>query len=272
MQHTNTIMIPLCMGNLLQAKSVRDEEGHSSSISSLLHRFGNEFGKEITLRVEMRITKKSSEGGFMKKTHDVLVKFFLFSFVVLYMFSGQAKTADAGFLDDLASSIKNGINSGLGQKNPPEASTNAQNASADELLEPESDILGFKLSMTQKQAKDYAKTKFKGRPFLMVPVKVASSDYAKDSVLGFFLEVKSRHTDDPVLMRQGVEMVRVAFNPNNSNDIYAVSRFVNFGENSRVTTETLVNSLTAKYGKPVNVRKDFGNTIYTCLGRKPVLE
>lgn len=39
------------------AKSVRDEEGRTSDIRSLFHRFGNEFGKEMTFEVEMIVPK-----------------------------------------------------------------------------------------------------------------------------------------------------------------------------------------------------------------------
>lgn len=119
---------------------------------------------------------------------------------------------------------------------------------------PESDILGFKLSMSQNQAKNYAKTNFKGRPFAILPVNIATNDYKKDSVAGFLLEVKSCHSSDPVLIQDGVERVQILFNPNNnSSDIFAIFRYINFGVNSRITIATLIDSLVEKYGQPTSV-------------------
>lgn len=114
---------------------------------------------------------------------------------------------------------------------------------------PESDISGLTLSMGQDQIKKFVKTNYKGRPFALMPVKIATNDYRKDIILGLLLHVKP-HQDD-----NSMERIRVFFNPDTkSKDIFAIYRYVDYGINSRVTMATLIDSLVEKYGQPTSVQ------------------
>jgi hypothetical protein len=142
---------------------------------------------------------------------------------------------------------------------------------ADGQLGPESDILGFNLSMRQAQAKNYAQTHFKGRPLVTIPVKINTSDYRKDAVLGFLLEVKSGNSNSPVI-KEGIDLIKVVYNPNNnSNDIYAISRIVNYGySKSRITKATVIDSLVTKYGQPSKIVNHGHDAVLTWLANDDI--
>lgn len=136
-------------------------------------------------------------------------------------------------------------------------------ASADGQFGPESDILGFKLSMSQKQAKDYFTTHYKGSSFTMLPVELIDENYQAKSVAGFAF--KDKKTND---------RIAVMFNPNKgTDDVFAISRHTRFisqitlDQNNNphvkgtlVLKQVVLDSLIKKYGEPTRVIRDPNNT------------
>jgi len=122
----------------------------------------------------------------------------------------------------------------------------------------DSDILGFKLSMTQDQAKDYATHTYPNGNLTRFPVSLTIGGYAVETTAGFAVDCKT-----PTL-NYLCDVTNVAFNPTpNSTEIYAISRATRFsdyslrdqtqgipGRGTPITEENLISSLIAKYGKP----------------------
>lgn len=132
-----------------------------------------------------------------------------------------------------------------------------RSALADEKLENDTDILGFKLSMTQKQAKDYFTHNYKKKPTAMIQIDLKSPDNFKTKILaGFVADIKNNKNE--------LDRIAVLFNPNkNSNDIFAISRYTKFMSGYSITKSgntvdgtlmlktVLLDSLIKKYGEPM---------------------
>jgi hypothetical protein len=118
-----------------------------------------------------------------------------------------------------------------------------------------SDILGFSLSMSQNEAADFAHKTYPNAPFLMLPVGLVMAGVSVTATGGFVLETKPSQPNGQSFGVTGGDRLKVLFNPNKgSSDIFAISRYVNFGV-STMTMATLRNSLFDKYGKPTNTKE-----------------
>ena len=130
----------------------------------------------------------------------------------------------------------------------------ASPAFADGQFGPDSDILGFKLSMTQAEAKDYATKNYPNSQLVMLPVTLNESGYSTNTVAGFMLIDKEK-------LKTGItEMAEVLFDPNkDSTDIIAISRTTNFANAAQygasVLIQNSVDSVKAKFGQPDLVQR-----------------
>jgi len=133
-------------------------------------------------------------------------------------------------------------------------------AFADGQFGPESDILGFKLSMSQKQAKDYYIANYKGNSFATIPINLTTEFYKTDTVAGFMFDINKSKNNKNVIDR-----VQITYNPNSgSKDIFAVYRYTKFissytafphgnspeVKGTLVLKKVVLDSLIKKYGEP----------------------
>ncbi len=117
---------------------------------------------------------------------------------------------------------------------------------------PNSDINGFSLTMTQGQVLNYVKKEYSTDRFIMMPVEIVTNDYRVNTNLGLQIDIKPYQPNE-----LGRDRVKIFFNPNlASTDIFAIYRWVHFGVNNRITMATLFDSLVEKYGPPTNVHWD----------------
>ena len=126
-------------------------------------------------------------------------------------------------------------------------------ASAGGAFSKTSDILGLSLQMTPSEAKDFIAKNFTNASVLSLPVTVVTPEYQHSFVAGIAFDIKAKQTNDSVLASQGVDRIKLLFNPNDGNDIFAIQRSVNFGANSSITMATLKAQLIEKYGSPAKV-------------------
>jgi hypothetical protein len=139
----------------------------------------------------------------------------------------------------------------------------AKPASAAGQADANTDIAGFRLSMSQSEAKAYAAKAYPGAHIVDFLIDMQRDTRTQRVNAGFEFEKDNGDT---------LERIRVSFNPDKSaSDIFAISRFVTFSSKTPMVKKTLVDSLFAKYGEPINSKGRPGEREYTFLWSGPEL-
>jgi hypothetical protein len=122
----------------------------------------------------------------------------------------------------------------------------------------DSDVIGLNLAMPKNQVTDFIAKNFPNAPVEMLPVSVSMSGIQKSSNAGLVVEAHSSNSNDRFMMQNGVDRVKVLFDPNdNSPGVFAIYRYVNFENGSRMTMASLKASLMDKYGSPSQTSESF---------------
>jgi hypothetical protein len=133
-------------------------------------------------------------------------------------------------------------------------------------IEPNSDILGLNLTMSQDQAKDYVSTSYKGSPIKAIVAQLQAADYSQDVVAGFVFDATLDGTG-----KGNTDRVAVIFNPSKgASDIFAISRHVQYvsqvtiddsqryhADGTLILKQVLLDSLVKKYGPPIKTDPGF---------------
>lgn len=117
-----------------------------------------------------------------------------------------------------------------------------------------SDIRGYSLSMTKSQVLNKVKTSFKRDDYFLIQAPIETQYYSENYLLGIEADFisyvdKFGHSNTTTT---GQDRIFVFFNPiSQSNDIFAVSRYVFYDpEKNPTTVKSIEKSMEEKYGKP----------------------
>ncbi|HEY1723306.1 MAG TPA: hypothetical protein VGG27_18835 [Magnetospirillaceae bacterium] len=112
----------------------------------------------------------------------------------------------------------------------------------------DADIVGFKLSMTQDQIRQYIATHMRRSLPFDIDIDFGQSGYDQKNKLGVAFEI----TDAPSAEtpKPPYDYVAIAYNPNgDQHDIFSIMRTVHYDPSMNMTLNSIVSSLREKYGQ-----------------------
>ena len=118
-----------------------------------------------------------------------------------------------------------------------------------EQLSADTSILDFKLAMTKDLVEKSAEQQFPESHLTKLPVIITLGTYKKEATAGIVFDA----------LPNGTDRTKILYNPNqNSSDIFAISRDLNYGGSGTILVKTLHDSLLEKYGKPLKISESGG--------------
>lgn len=114
-----------------------------------------------------------------------------------------------------------------------------------------SELVGLSLAMTQAQVSDFISKNYPSASVERLPVGLSNADHQQTALAGVVFDARPSQSNDVLSVKNGVDRIKVLFDPNDkSSDIFAVYRYINFENGTRMTMASVEASLVEKYGRP----------------------